>query len=171
MRELLLADPLAVDLDDVPRGDERVQLAALPVHRHPALLDQLVGGAARRDAGPGEIAIEAHQEDCRLLSRAVRDYTDLTRRLADLIVGYGANVQPGQLVGVTSYVGKEELTREIARAAYERGARYVDVLYWDQLGQAPAAPPRRLRRRSPTSPRGCTPGCGTSPTSMPPGSR
>ena len=33
---------------------------------------------------------------------------------------------------MTSYLGKEELTREIARAAYERGARYVDVLYWDQ---------------------------------------
>ena len=67
-----------------------------------------------------------------LLSRAVRDYGDWTRRLADLIVGFGANVQPGQLVGVTSYLGKEQLTREIARAAYERGARYVDVLYWDQ---------------------------------------
>ena len=67
-----------------------------------------------------------------LLCRAVRDYADWTRRLADLIVGLGANVQPGQLVGVTSYVGKEALTREIARAAYERGARYVDVLYFDQ---------------------------------------
>ena len=67
-----------------------------------------------------------------LVSRAVRDYADLTRRLADLVVGFGANVQPGQLVGVTSYLGKEDLTREIARAAYERGALYVDVLYWDQ---------------------------------------
>ena len=66
-----------------------------------------------------------------LVSRAVRDYTDLTRRLADLVVGFGANVQPGQLVGITSYLGKEDLTREIARAAYERGARYVDVLYSD----------------------------------------
>lgn len=63
----------------------------------------------------------------------MRDYTDLTRRLADLIVSFGANVQPGQLVGVTSYLGKEELSREIARAAYERGARYVDVLYSDPL--------------------------------------
>jgi aminopeptidase len=62
----------------------------------------------------------------------VSDYSDLTRRLADLIVGFGANVQPGQLVGVTSYLGKEALTREIARAAYERGARYVDVWYSDQ---------------------------------------
>jgi aminopeptidase len=66
-----------------------------------------------------------------LVSRAARDYTDLTRRLADLIVGFGANVQPGQLVGITSYLGKEDLTREIARAAYERGAQYVDVLYSD----------------------------------------
>ncbi len=62
----------------------------------------------------------------------MRDYADLTTKLADLIVGFGANVQPGQLVGITTYVGKEELTREIARAAYARGARYVDVLYADQ---------------------------------------
>jgi leucyl aminopeptidase (aminopeptidase T) len=32
----------------------------------------------------------------------VRDYPELTRKLADLIVGYGAGVQPGQLVGITS---------------------------------------------------------------------
>jgi len=62
----------------------------------------------------------------------MRDYSELTRKLADLIVGFGANVQPGQLVGISSYVGKEALTRELARAAYERGARYVDVLYSDQ---------------------------------------
>ena len=67
-----------------------------------------------------------------LLSRAVRDYSDLTRRLADLIVQFGANVQPGQLLGVTSYVGKEALTREIARSAYDRGAKFVDVWYSDQ---------------------------------------
>lgn len=52
-------------------------------------------------------------------------------KLADLAVS-GANVQPGQLVAVTSFIGKEALTRKIARAAYERGARYVDVLYHDQ---------------------------------------
>ena len=28
------------------------------------------------------------------------------RRLADLVVGFGANVQPGQLVGVTSSLGR-----------------------------------------------------------------
>jgi aminopeptidase len=53
-------------------------------------------------------------------------------KLADLVVGFGANVQPGQLVAVTSYVGKEDLTRAVARAAYRRGAHYVDVLYFDQ---------------------------------------
>ena len=56
----------------------------------------------------------------------MQDHAELTRRLADLVVGFGANVQPGQLVGVTSYLGKEELTREIARPAYERGASFVD---------------------------------------------
>ena len=59
------------------------------------------------------------------------DHADLTRRLADLVVGYGANVQPGQVLAVTTYAGKEELTREIARAGYERGARWVDVLSFD----------------------------------------
>jgi aminopeptidase len=61
----------------------------------------------------------------------VQDYADLTRRLADLVVGYGANVQPGQIVGVTTYPGKEDLTREVARASYERGAKWVDVLGFD----------------------------------------
>ena len=55
----------------------------------------------------------------------------LSDRLADLAV-FGANVQPGQLVSITSYVGKEMLTRKITRAAYERGAKFVDVLYFDQ---------------------------------------
>ncbi len=59
------------------------------------------------------------------------DVTDLTRRFADLIVGFGANVQPGQIVGVTTNPGKEALTREITRAAYQRGARWVDVLTFD----------------------------------------
>ncbi len=51
--------------------------------------------------------------------------------LAELAV-FGANVQEGQYVAVTSYIGKEALTRRVAHAAYLRGARYVDVLYFDQ---------------------------------------
>jgi len=52
-------------------------------------------------------------------------------RLADLIVGVGANVQPGQVVAVGSEPGKEALTRAIARSAYRRGAKFVDVSVWD----------------------------------------
>ena len=59
--------------------------------------------------------------------------TDRTRMLAELAVRFGANVQPGQIVGVSSYVGKEELTRAIVREAYVAGARWVDVMYYDDL--------------------------------------
>ncbi|HEU5263936.1 MAG TPA: aminopeptidase [Gaiellaceae bacterium] len=55
----------------------------------------------------------------------------LSERLAELAV-FGANVQPGQYVAVTSYIGKEDVARRITRAAYERGAKYVDVVYFDQ---------------------------------------
>jgi aminopeptidase len=54
-------------------------------------------------------------------------------RLADLVVGFGANLQPGQIVGVTAYLGMEDAARAVARAAYLRGAKYVDVFWWDQL--------------------------------------
>ena len=59
------------------------------------------------------------------------DHAELRRRLADLVVGFGANVQPGQIVAISAYTGMEELTRELARAAYERGARWVDVALFD----------------------------------------
>ena len=52
-------------------------------------------------------------------------------KLAELAV-FGANVQDGQLVAVTSFVGKEDVARRNARAAYERGAKYVDVVTFDQ---------------------------------------
>jgi aminopeptidase len=52
-------------------------------------------------------------------------------RLADLIVDFGANVQEGQIVDIGTGLGKEELTRAIAARAYKRGAKFVDVFYWD----------------------------------------
>jgi aminopeptidase len=52
-------------------------------------------------------------------------------RLAELIVNFGANVQPGQILDVGSGLGKEELTRAITASAYKRGAKFVDVYYWD----------------------------------------
>jgi aminopeptidase len=52
-------------------------------------------------------------------------------RYADLIVNFGANVQKGQIVDIGSALGKEELTRVITASAYKRGAKFVDVYYWD----------------------------------------
>src|SRR5438093_8807514 len=52
-------------------------------------------------------------------------------RLADLIVNFGANVQKGQILDVASGLGKEDLTRAITASAYRRGAKFVDVSYWD----------------------------------------
>jgi aminopeptidase len=54
-------------------------------------------------------------------------------RLAELLVGFGANVQPGQMVEIGSDVGKQELTRAIAKHCYLRGAVFVDVIYNDPL--------------------------------------
>ncbi len=52
-------------------------------------------------------------------------------RFAELIVRFGANVQPGQVVAVGTEPGKEELTRALAASAYRAGARYVDVSVFD----------------------------------------
>jgi aminopeptidase len=56
---------------------------------------------------------------------------ELLDRYAELIVGYGANVQPDQVVAVEGPLEAAPLVRRIARGAYERGARYVDVVYFD----------------------------------------
>src|SRR5919206_4665823 len=52
-------------------------------------------------------------------------------RLAGLAVGFGANVQPGQVVSVSCEPGKERLARAVAAAAYRRGAKFVDVGWFD----------------------------------------
>ena len=57
--------------------------------------------------------------------------TEILSQLAELAVSTGANVQPGQTVGVGADLGQEELARAIAAAAYTRGARFVDVRYFD----------------------------------------
>jgi aminopeptidase len=54
------------------------------------------------------------------------------RRLAQLAVSVGANVQPGQLVVVSGLVENAPLAREIARAAYEAGASLVEPRYLDR---------------------------------------
>ena len=55
---------------------------------------------------------------------------DRKTRLAQL-AAHGANVQPGQVVLVQADLGHQELAREVAAAAYERGAKFVDVSYFD----------------------------------------
>ena len=75
------------------------------------------------------------------------------RRLADLTVSVGLNMQPGQLVVVLGLPEHAPLMREVARAAYRAGARRVDPFYVDRhfirahielgpeqsLGEAPPA--------------------------------
>jgi aminopeptidase len=56
---------------------------------------------------------------------------DRVRALAELIVHFGANVQPGQLVAIGSEPGKEVLARAVAASAYQAGARFVDVSVFD----------------------------------------
>jgi aminopeptidase len=53
-------------------------------------------------------------------------------RYAELAVKVGANVQPGQLVDVVARVEHAAVARAVTRAAYDAGARYVDVYYSDQ---------------------------------------
>jgi aminopeptidase len=54
------------------------------------------------------------------------------RRLAELTISVGANVQPGQLVVISGLVEHAPLAREIARAAYRAGARLVEPRYQDR---------------------------------------
>jgi aminopeptidase len=52
-------------------------------------------------------------------------------RLAQLAVGFGANVQPGQILNVSYEPGKERLARAVAAEGYRRGAKFVDVSWFD----------------------------------------
>ena len=84
---------------------------------------------------------------------------------ARLVLDVGVNLEPGQVLGVTAFVEHAPFVRAVARAAYDRGARYVDVSYEDEhvrksmVEQAPEevlgwTPPWRLERRRPFGERG-----------------
>ena len=60
------------------------------------------------------------------------DLDERMRRLAELTVRVGVNVQPGQLVVVNGLVEHAPLMREMARAAYRAGARRVEAQYVDR---------------------------------------
>jgi aminopeptidase len=55
---------------------------------------------------------------------------DRLERLADLAV-HGANVQPGQVLMITGEIGNEDVARAVAAAGYRRGAKFVDLDYFD----------------------------------------
>jgi aminopeptidase len=56
---------------------------------------------------------------------------DRIDRLAELTVALGANVQPDQIVYLQAEPDHAELVRAIAARAYQQGARFVDVDYFD----------------------------------------
>jgi len=70
---------------------------------------------------------------------------DRWTRLAELAV-HGANVQPDQILMVSAELGQEELARAVAAAGYARGARFVDVVYFD-----PHLKHARVRYADPTT--------------------
>ncbi len=63
--------------------------------------------------------------------RVRRMDANVLRRYADLIVSVGANVQRDQVLAIEGPPEAQPLVAEIARAAYDRGARFVEVLYVD----------------------------------------
>jgi aminopeptidase len=56
---------------------------------------------------------------------------ELVRSLAQLGVEFGANVQPGQVVLISTEPKQLEFARAVAVAAYKRGAKFVDVAVFD----------------------------------------
>ncbi len=56
---------------------------------------------------------------------------ELHQQLARLVVGVGANVQPGQIVAITADPEGAPLVRAIAEQSYRCGAKFVDVWYFD----------------------------------------
>ena len=55
------------------------------------------------------------------------------RAYADLIIHSGINLQPGQSIHVRAELGHREFVRILAAAAYDAGARHVEVLWIDPL--------------------------------------
>src|SRR5689334_11607933 len=53
------------------------------------------------------------------------------KALAELAVRFGANVQPGQIVDLSSEPGKEPVARAVAEEAYRAGAKFVDLRVFD----------------------------------------
>jgi aminopeptidase len=62
------------------------------------------------------------------MTSEIEQYTDA---MAELVVRFGANVQPGQVVAISCEPGKEQMVRAIAEHAYRAGAKFVDLSVFD----------------------------------------
>jgi len=62
------------------------------------------------------------------MTSEIERYTDA---MAELVVRFGANVQPGQVVAIGAEPGKEQMVRAIAEHAYRAGAKFVDLSVFD----------------------------------------
>jgi aminopeptidase len=60
--------------------------------------------------------------------KTMRDY-------AELVIGLGVNLAEGQDLQIQAQVEHAEFARMVTAVAYERGARYVDIWYWDPHGK------------------------------------
>ena len=151
-RHGLLRDAARRERGEPHRARQRLHLPARgrgrPRSREPQrpprrLHDREPRGRRRRD--------HARRRDrSRPPGRRVADLSD-AQRFAELIVEVGANVQEGQEVEILADLGTEEVVRAIAGAAYRKGARFVDVWWWDALAEARAPAPRAAPRPSTTS--------------------
>ena len=65
------------------------------------------------------------------MTELTTNHHDHIAALAELVVAFGANLQPGQILALSSEPGKEGLARAIAEAAYARGALFVDLSVFD----------------------------------------
>jgi aminopeptidase len=107
-----------------------LDLPVLVEHAGVGLVDARPGRGGR--AGEQDRGERRRAQRARKAARVVVRMDDATlRRFADVIVGFGANVQPGQIVAVSCEPGKEFLVRAVAESAYRHGAKFVDVSWFD----------------------------------------
>lgn len=83
------------------------------------------------DNGPDRVA-SLYGQDIRVFTVATNEqHAERIQALADLTVGFAANVQPGQVLAIGAELGKEAFVRALAEAGYRAGAKFVDVAWFD----------------------------------------
>lgn len=75
--------------------------------------------------------MQGHESTPGVLGGPRDSAAETIERFADLIVRFAANVQPGQIVAISTEPGKLDLTRAVADRAYRAGAKFVDVWQFD----------------------------------------